>query len=44
MAKISKIVRNEQRKKTVAQYAERRTALKKLSTTRTRRLNKLTKR
>ena len=30
MAKISKIVRNEQRKKTVAQYAERRTALKKI--------------
>ena len=30
MAKISKIVRNEQRKKMVAQYAERRTALKKI--------------
>ena len=30
MAKISKIVRNEQRKKTVAQYAERRAALKKI--------------
>ena len=30
MAKISKIVKNEQRKKTVVQYAERRTELKKI--------------
>jgi small subunit ribosomal protein S14 len=30
MAKISKIVKNEQRKKTVAQYAERRAELKKI--------------
>jgi small subunit ribosomal protein S14 len=30
MAKISKVVKNEKRKKTVAQYAERRTALKKI--------------
>ncbi len=30
MAKISKVVKNEQRKKTVAHYAERRTGLKKI--------------
>lgn len=30
MAKISKVVKNEKRKKTVAQYAERRAALKKI--------------
>lgn len=30
MAKISKIVKNEKRKKTVAKYAERRKALKKI--------------
>ena len=30
MAKISKIVKNEQRKKTVANYAERRAGLKKI--------------
>ncbi|MGI8884127.1 MAG: 30S ribosomal protein S14 [Pyrinomonadaceae bacterium] len=29
MAKISKVVKNEKRKKTVSQYAERRAALKK---------------
>lgn len=30
MAKISKVVKNEKRKKTVAQYAERRAELKKI--------------
>ena len=30
MAKISKVVKNEKRKKTVAKYAERRTELKKI--------------
>ncbi len=30
MAKISKVVKNEKRKKTVSQYAERRAALKKI--------------
>lgn len=30
MAKISKVVKNEERKKIVAQYAERRAALKKI--------------
>ncbi|MCW5959187.1 MAG: 30S ribosomal protein S14 [Pyrinomonadaceae bacterium] len=30
MAKISKVVKNEMRKKTVAQYAERRAELKKI--------------
>ena len=30
MAKISKVVKNEMRKKTVAKYAERRAALKKI--------------